>query len=347
MASIFSGEVCTVSIAPVTRYTAEGGARIYCIQARVFPMLVAHVYVVVAGDYAALIDTGSGLGESDDHLRAGMAALRDEWGERLTWADLKRVVVTHAHIDHYGGLSAVRDQTAAPVAVHELDRRVLTSHEERVVLTSRAVSSFLWRAGVDESSHISLMGLYGWSKGLFRSVEVETVLRDGDLLDGLFLIHHTPGHCPGQVCLQLGDVLFSADHVLSRTSPHMAPESITASTGLDHYLLALRKVAGIADIRLALGGHEDPIEDLYGRIAQIEASHKRKLERILAACAEPHTINELAKAIYPQVQGYEILMAIEEIGAHIEYLDQRGELAVANLDQVAADERVAPIYRRI
>jgi hypothetical protein len=39
-------------------------------------------------------------------------------------------------------------------------------------------------------------------------------------------------------------------------------------------------------------------------------------------------------------------MAIEEIGAHIEYLDQRGELAIANLDEVADDERVAPIYRR-
>jgi glyoxylase-like metal-dependent hydrolase (beta-lactamase superfamily II) len=336
-----------VSTGSVTRYEAAGGARIYSIPVRVFPMLVANIYVVIAGDYAALVDTGSGLGESDDHIRAGIEALHDEWGERLTWADLKRVVVTHAHIDHYGGLSVVRDQTAAPIAVHELDRRVLTSHEERLVLTSRAVSSFLWRAGVSESSHASLMGIYGWSKGLFRSVEVETILRDGDLLDGLFLVHHTPGHCPGQVCLQLGDVLLSADHVLPYTSPHMAPESITPSTGLEHYLEALRKIAAVPDIRLALGGHERPIEDLYARIAQIEASHQRKLERILAGCVEPHTINELSKAIYPGVQGYNILLAIEEIGAHVEYLDQRGALAVANLEEVAEDERAAPMYRRV
>jgi hypothetical protein len=127
----------------------------------------------------------------------------------------------------------------------------------------------------------------------------------------------------------------------------MAPESITPSTGLDHYLQALHKIAGVSGIRVALGGHEQPIADLYGRVAQIEASHHRKLERILTACAEPQTINELSKAIYPNVQGYEVLMAIEEIGAHIEYLDQRGELAVANLDEVADDERVAPIYRRV
>jgi glyoxylase-like metal-dependent hydrolase (beta-lactamase superfamily II) len=336
-----------VSVGPVTRYESAGGVRIYCIPARVFPPLVANIYVVIAGDYSALVDTGSGLGESNDHLRAGMQALRDEWGEQLDWADLKRIVITHAHIDHYGGLGAVRDRTAAPIAVHELDRRVLTSHEERLALTSRAVSSFLWRAGVSETSHASLMGLYGWSKGLFRSVEVETTLHDGDLLDDLFLVHHTPGHCPGQVCLQVDDVLLSADHVLAITSPHMAPESITPATGLDHYLQSLRKIAAVPGIRLALGGHEEPIADLYGRVAQIEASHRRKLERILAACAEPRTINELSKSIYPHVPGYEILLAIEEIGAHIEYLDQRGELAIDNLEDVASDERAAPRYRRI
>jgi glyoxylase-like metal-dependent hydrolase (beta-lactamase superfamily II) len=331
----------------VTRYETDGGARIYRVSARVFPALVANVYVVVAGEYVALIDTGSGLGESDDHIRAGLEQIREEWGERIDWPNIRRVVITHAHIDHYGGLGAVRDQTNAPIAVHELDRRVLVNHEERMVMASRALSDFLWRAGVSEANHASLMGMYGWSKGLFRSVEVETPLRDGDLLDDLLLVRHTPGHCPGQVCLQIHDVLLCADHILAHTSPHMAPESITPGTGLWHYLESLRKISLVPGIRLALGGHDDPIHDVYARIAQLDASHHRKLERVLDACGEPRTINELARALYPDVQSYSILLALEEIGAHVEYLDQHGELAIANLDEVAADERVAPQYRRL
>lgn len=343
----YSVSEATVSLEPVVRYETERGAWIYRISAQVFPMLTANIYLVADGEYVALIDTGSGLGQSTEHVRLGMSQIRDDWGQRIDWPDLKRIVITHAHIDHYGGLGAVRALSAAPVAVHELDRRVLTSHEERLTLASRALSSFLWRAGVSESSHASLMGMYGWSKGLFRSVEVDTVLRDGDLLDDRMLVRHVPGHCPGQVCLQIDDVLLSADHVLPHTSPHMAPESITPSTGLGHYFESLRKIAAAPGIRLALGGHEGPIANLYDRVAQIEASHQRKLERLLAACAEPRTINELSKQVYPNVESYNILLAIEEIGAHVEYLDQRGALAIANLDEVAADERAAPRYHRV
>src|SRR6266496_6623376 len=68
----FCEGVAVVSLEPVTRYESDGGARIYRIPVRVFQMLVANVYIVIAGDYVALVDTGSGLGESDDHIRSGI-----------------------------------------------------------------------------------------------------------------------------------------------------------------------------------------------------------------------------------------------------------------------------------
>jgi glyoxylase-like metal-dependent hydrolase (beta-lactamase superfamily II) len=186
--------------------------------------------------------------------------------------------------------------------------------------------------------------MYGWSKDTFRSVEVADVLRDGDLLDGLFRVYHVPGHCSGQVCLRIEDVLLTADHVLPHTALFLSPESLTAWTGVGHYLEALQKIAGVPGIRLALGGHEEPIDDVYGCIAQIEETQRQRIARVYRACAEPRTIDEITNLTYPGLGGYDTLLAIQKIGAYVEYLDQRGLLAIANLDEVAADENVPPRY---
>lgn len=335
-----------MSVRSITRYTSASGVVIYRIPVQVFPTLVANVYVVVRDDYAALIDTGSGLGASDTHLRTGVESLRDTWEDAPGWSDLRRVVITHGHIDHHGGLGLVRSLTDAPLAVHELDRRVIVHHEERLIVSRFRLGIFLRRAGVDAARCAALLPMYAWSKEVFRSLPVEDVLRDGDLLDGIFRVHHVPGHCSGQVCLQIDDILLSADHILPRTSIFLSPESLNAFLGIDHYLQSLRKIAAVPNIRLALGGHEEPVEDVYGCIEQIEQFQRSRIERTLAACNEPRTIAELTAATYPDIGGYDQLLAIQKIGAYVEYLDQRGMLEVANLDELADNDAVAIRYRQ-
>jgi glyoxylase-like metal-dependent hydrolase (beta-lactamase superfamily II) len=336
-----------VSQSAITAHTTASGVKIYRLPVQVFPSLLAYVHVVIAGDYVALIDTGSGLGMSNTNLREGFAALRSDWNEPVEWADITRIVITHAHIDHYGGLTAVRALSKAPIAVHALDRRVLVNHRERLTLATRAIAEFLRRAGTPTEQHIQLMQMYGWSKEVFTAVDVADTLEHGDLLDGLMQVYHTPGHCPGQICLRIDDVLLTADHVLPRTAVFLSPESITPSTGAEHYLQSLRAMAQLTNVRLALGGHEEPIEDYTACIQRIDAMQRQRLDRVREASAEPHTIHELTRIIYPELAGYDWLMALQKIGAYVEYLDQRGELAVENLDLVAADEQIAPRYRRL
>jgi glyoxylase-like metal-dependent hydrolase (beta-lactamase superfamily II) len=331
----------------ITRHTTSGGVRIYRIPVQVFPLLTAQVHVVVAGDYVALIDTGSGLGQSDPQLRAGFAALQSDWGERFTWSNLSRIVITHAHIDHYGGLRGVRELTKAPIAVHALDRRVLTNHTERLTVATYALTDYLRRAGVPAEQHAQLIQMYGWSKEVFSSVDVATVIEEGDRLDDLFQIYHVPGHCPGQVCLMIEDILLTADHVLPRTALFLAPESITHSTGVEHYLRSLKAISRVEGVRLALGGHEEPIDDFYACVERCEMLQHQRIERVREICREPRTISEITKAIYPGLMGYDGFLAIQKTGAYVEYLDDRGELAIANLAEVAADPNVAPRYHRL
>ncbi|MDB5096529.1 MAG: beta-lactamase domain protein [Cyanobacteria bacterium RYN_339] len=301
----------------IERLDGPRGARIYRLPMRVYTGLEANAYVVVDGAYQALIDTGSGLPESDEDLAAGFEALR---GDGVSWESLDRIIVTHGHIDHYGGLDYLRARTQAPVAIHAYDRRVIEQPHEHHTAVGRELERFFAEAGLDPAQIGEAMALYHTPHQRVLGIPAEAVLADGDLLDGRFQVVHAPGHCAGQVCLQLGDLLFSADHILPETFPHLAPESTAPWTGVAHYLAALDRVEALPGVRLTLPGHGAPIADLAGRIAQLRTSHLRKLERVQAARAEARTLVEITRLVYPRLRPYHALLALEKVGAYIEYL---------------------------
>lgn len=332
------------SLPPIERFESSGGVRFYRLPVEVFPQFIAYCYVVLGAGAPTLVDTGSGFGHSSDHLLAGITALAGDFGEALRLTDIRRILVSHGHIDHFGGVAFMAEQTGAAVGIHELDRRVLTAYEERVIVATKDLRVYLERAGVSDKLRDSLMEMYGFAKQHMRSVRVDFSLDEDKPLDGMRFIH-TPGHCPGQVCILVDDVLLSADHILALTTPHQAPESITHYTGLGHYFESLAKVRRLPDIRLTLPGHEAPITDVYARIDDIHASHERKLERVREALRPaPLTISQISKVMYPDRHGYEVLLALEEVGAHVEYLDQRGHLSVCNLDEVEREANPALRY---
>ena len=185
-------------------------------------------------------------------LRGGFAALAAHFGERVRLEAVQHVVITHSHIDHFGFVGWFQDHTRAAIYIHELDARVLQNFEERIVLASKDVRVFLERAGLGRESREELEAMYRESKSFFKSVRLDRKLRDGDRIVNGYAVHHVPGHCPGQICVQVDEVLFTADHVLARITPHQSPAAITPFCGLEHYLQSLGKVRRLPGITLAL-----------------------------------------------------------------------------------------------
>lgn len=336
-----------IELPAIERFVSSSGAKVYRIPVEAFPGFIAYAYLLLEAGPITIVDTGSGYGDSNTHLLKGLEEIRSRFNEPVRVADVERIILTHGHIDHFGGLPALMEHTDARIGIHVLDRRILAAYEERVIVATKALRVYLERAGVEPEQQLRLMEYYGFSKKHVRSLRVDFTLADGQELDGMRFIH-TPGHCPGQVCIALGDILISADHILEKTTPHQSPESITNYTGLGHYLEALERVGQLPGFDLALGGHESPIQDVYKRIDQIRQSHERKLDRVIEAISEaerPITINEITKQMYPRVKGFNILLAMEEVGAHVEYLDQHGRLAVSNLDEVEREMNPALRYR--
>ena len=115
---------------------------------------------------AVIIDPG-------DEVDQLMAAVRD------LDVDVRLVLLTHAHVDHVTGVAATKDEYSVPVYLHPDDL-------------------FLYEAVVEQGA------MFGFSVRRPPPVDAfydSSVLTFGDYVVN---VHHTPGHCPGGVCLQIG-----------------------------------------------------------------------------------------------------------------------------------------------
>jgi len=99
---------------------------------------------------------------------------------------VKYILLTHAHLDHVTGVGAVKDAFSAPAYLHRDDLPLY----ERVVQQAQMF-------GLEVEPPPPVDAFYDAQPLRFGDFEVR--------------VHHTPGHCPGGVCLQIGAHLFVGD----------------------------------------------------------------------------------------------------------------------------------------
>ena len=201
---------------------------------------VSNVYLVV-GPPPTLIDTGP-----PGTVWRLLAALKRAGVQPR---DLQRIVLTHCDVDHIANARALQRITGAEVGAHEDDIPAITGAQPLPGPPARRV--------------------IGATIGrLVRPPCVDRALHDGDVLDGLVVLH-LPGHTPGHIGLQLGRVLFAGDTVSGGRRLRPAPRLLTWNEDLARRSIARMATLGV---HLLLPGHGTPVDDGARRCAELVAT---------------------------------------------------------------------------
>jgi len=320
-------------------FETSKGAKIHRLPLQAFPKFWAYAYVLQKDGGNYLIDTGSGMDISHEDLLNGL----EQAG--LHPSDLTYILLTHAHIDHYGGLTKLRPLTNAKIGCHELDLQTVTHHDARMAVNGRRLDSFLAETGLSDEARASLLGINRFPQAIYKSIAVDFTYDALDMRVGVLEMLHLPGHCPGHVAMRVDDVIFCGDMVVEGITPHLAPGAFSPYGGLDHYLGSLARLQNWGrGVQVVLNAHDDVITDLEERIEATRQNLIRRMGRALDALSTPLTIAETCEAVYGEMSGYNQLLVIEKTGAYMEYLFEHGMIEIANIKEV--EQGGAARYRR-
>jgi glyoxylase-like metal-dependent hydrolase (beta-lactamase superfamily II) len=255
-----------------------------------------NAWAVAAGDGVVLFDTGMHQPGSLAHLERALAMCN------LSLENVRLVVCTHAHSDHYGQAASIVERAGCELWMHP-------NHEHMLRMAEDPEASLARRLEVARQSGVPEEPLRRYAAkrdpeetGIAAVIEPDRALVPGVVVDtdlGPWTVHETPGHAPSHVCLLQPErrLLISGDHLLGRISLYFDYGSSSDPVG--EFLHSLDVVEQL-DARLCLPGHGRTFADVH---AHIEGNRKLVTERlatVLSAVSE-HPLS--AFEIVPHVYG--------------------------------------------
>jgi glyoxylase-like metal-dependent hydrolase (beta-lactamase superfamily II) len=259
-------------------------------------------------------------------LEAALAACGSSF-ERI-----ERLVVTHAHVDHFGLAGEVVRRSGGELWMHrstELDLAKYADPDEAVDSRELMLADHgLYGPELTAASR----GLCDWMPVMPSIGRPSTLLDGGERFtagDRTWEVVHTPGHSPGHVCLwsAADRLLCSGDHLLQLVSPPVTFERGFERDPMGSYLASLERVRAL-EPELTLPGHGAPFPEGGRRAASISRNKVRRLERIRETVEQrERTVTELTAELFPTITtGAQRHFAMAETLAFLAHHEVRGVL---------------------
>lgn len=277
-------------------------------------------YALIGSEGVSLFDAGFGTPEAIAAMTSALAELGFEP------KDIRRLFISHAHPDHIGMASWVKEQAPEAEVLMlarewqwiqdrwldneawtQLSDQWLVAHgvpAEEIEAAHRegALSPTSPRVrpgeepadggnGATQESAPSARASNGSGRSPFAAIEPDVTLQDGEVVefDGWRLrAVWTPGHTPGHMCMYEPNLklMFTGDHVLPYISPNVSLHADQEGSSPLEEFRASLEKVAAFDVERALPAHEFTIPDLRARCEVLLHHHDERLDEVFAAIGE-------------------------------------------------------------
>ena len=293
-----------------------------------------NVYLIRDSIGYTIVDTGWDTPPAVESLQSQLA----EAGIRF--AEIKRVLITHGHVDHLGNSHRFKQSNNATVYIHQNEIELIKIRFKDGDNFIPMTDLFLSNHGVPASELTPPDFKIPAVPKLF---EPDILLKGGEMIacgDFNFQVINTPGHTPGHVSFyEPGKkFLISGDVLLPTIATNAAFHVQHIKNPLKKYMETLTTLRRL-EINLVLPAHEYIFSGARARLDELINRQIRKSEdvRKVLAGGTPQSAYDVARALswspktqatnWPNLTGWDKRFAILLTIAHLEEMAADGKIS--------------------
>lgn len=285
-------------------------------------------YIVQKGDSLSIIDTGLHTMETSNTWKQIFA--ERNW----SFKQVKQILLTHYHPDHYGFAGILQRWTEAEVFISKQEHQQIQSFWDRDRGNPAQVATFFQKYGFPKELLPSItLHMKGFRQVMEPHPEVnffragETIPIGGEI----FHILHTPGHSEGHLSFwqPKQGVIFAGDVLLPKITPNIPLLPSSDPNPLQTFFHTLQKLKELP-IRTVYPAHGNSFTQYQERIGQIMDHHEQRLARILQFMKYKGKVNgyEVCQELFrgKNLDTHNLRFAFSETLAHLMYLHLSGKV---------------------